>query len=254
MRHLFLVACCSFLAACGGASSTDGDPGGTGGIGGQGGIGGTGGSGAGSGDGGTTSLLVGVWKGYVTNFTLADGTDTVTLTIDDSGPVPGGHVVFGDAASLPAPTNPDIGYPPGVESVASNAVVTGFAYTVLQGSLVSDRLKFKLTPGEVWTQWCEMQAPIADETNPGSYSCVHNWGYGSDGTKCYQDNPNTGQKVFIDCGKLHLCQNVCQCSATKCSTNLTPSVAFDLQLQGSKATGGVLGLDDSEHKVDLTHL
>jgi hypothetical protein len=54
-------------------------------------------------------------------------------------------------------------------------------------------------------------------------------------------NPDTGEPVSIDCGKLELCTmaNVCECTATGCKSRQAPDIAFDLDHAGSELDGSV---------------
>ncbi|HEY4392953.1 MAG TPA: hypothetical protein VGP64_02775, partial [Polyangia bacterium] len=54
------------------------------------------------------------WDGFAETYTFSpDGSDRVRLTLDASGQ---GTLEIGDAALLPPPTDPNVGYPPSVSS------------------------------------------------------------------------------------------------------------------------------------------
>jgi len=268
--------------ACGGStdsgSSTGGGSGasgtganqGTGAISGTGGTiasGGGSGSGASGGTGGSGGSVVpepgpftGTWKGYVENYTFSDNTDVVTMTLDAVEAQVAGHVTFGDSPPLAPPTDPNVGYPPPGSSGNPGGIpyveikpTPGFAYAIGGGSFDGQRLKFTLALHELYKPWCEMQTPIADEVNAGNYSCVPNWAGGGIDGKCFFDNPETGEKVWVDCGKVALCQTVCQCTAQACSVTLSPGPAFDMQLNPPNADGSVAGFDGNVRNVHLKH-
>lgn len=264
-QRLFEVAVAVVAFACGGSTGKDAATGGAGGaaagnggiggggtgaIGGRGGgtNGGTGGAGGSVGGvggiSGASADLVGKWVGYVENHKFSDSTDTITLTI--ASPQIDGSVVFGQSPAPPPPTDPNVGYPPGVtfSSGPMQGPVVGFAYTILSPSFDGERLQFDASPNEVWKLWCEMQTPIADETNPGMYSCVPNWGFESGTGGCFQTNPKTQQKVQVDCGKLMLCSmgSPCKCTAQGCTTDVSGGIHFDMSVALPKADGSASGL------------
>jgi hypothetical protein len=203
--------------------------------------------------------LSGSWSGYVENFAFNDQSDAVTLTFRNAPP--GGQVVFGDSPPLAPPSDPNVGYPGGLQlepmHPSTSAPYPGFAFTLMKTSLDGQRLQFDIAPTELWTTWCQLQTPILDEVNADmSYGCVHNWATSFGGPQgCSQTDPATRQQVPIDCGKLALCQfgsGVCGCTAQGCAVTLVTSVHFDLVMAAAKADGSVKGLDGSLHNVHLT--
>jgi hypothetical protein len=246
-------------AAAGGASSAVGNGGG---------VSSTGSSpitggptpGACSGSGGTGGGVVepgpftGVWKGYVENYAFADGSDTVVMTLDAVTAQVAGHVTFANSSPPPPPTDPDVGYPPGTSDPNFPMIYGGFSYSLLAGTFDGQRLKFNVAPRELWKQWCELQTSYADEVNPGNYGCLPNWGGGSTGGQCYQQNPATHEVVYVDCEKLQLCaflgSMVCHCCAEGCTADMENAVSFDMVLAPPNADGSVdLG---GVHNVHLT--
>jgi len=201
------------------------------------------------------SELVGSWTGYVESFMFSDHSDAVALVLDESGSIKLGR------SPAPAPaTDPDSNYP--IESrgtgggqgyIPQAGPVPGFPFTIRTLSREGDRLQLDAELHEPWTQWCELQTPIADETNPGLYGCVHNWGF-MFGTDCALLDPVTMASIPIDCGKLDLChlRQMCACTAETCSVAVGPTIHFDLNLDGDKANGSIAGLDDAPHNVHLT--
>lgn len=230
-RRSLALAALFALAACGGNTGNDSAGGGAGGVGATGGSGGS----------GAAAELVGKWTGYVESYTFADSTDTVTVTIANSQLE--GSVAFGEAPAPPPPTDPNVGYPPGSDAGVGpqQGPFVGFAYTIFTPSFDGERLQFDVSPNELWRLWCEMQTPIADEANPGAYGCLPNWGFESGPGGCFQTNPQTQQKVQVDCGKLVLCSmgSPCKCTAEGCSAALAGAIHFDLSVAVPKADGSV---------------
>jgi hypothetical protein len=194
------------------------------------------------------------WDGYVEAATFQpDGSDRVRLTIDASGQ---GTLRVGDAALFPAPSDPNVGYPPGVAYNGPSSVNTGlaggFLYPIYATQVQADRIQLGANPADLFGAWCALQTPIpfyettivgvvedggvVVPTNDGGtpisvsgivdggvvstfYSCVPNEPgmFGSSG--CALQNPD-GSSTPVDCGKLSLCELslACQCSATGCTS------------------------------------
>jgi hypothetical protein len=207
-----------------------------------------------------TSGPSGTYKGYIESYKFADGSDTVVmnLTFAGDGSVTG-TLMFGDAAPLAPPTDPDATYPPGFGesgSVAST-IVEGFAFTVTNGTLGGSRVTLQVQPNEAWHAWCALQTKIYPQYNGESDgSCGPLLGYGCLPNIATMDGPGgcewTSCEVktptFVDCGKRELCGGglgVCHCTATACMAALGlggPTIAFDLQLSGAALNGSSTGI------------
>jgi len=201
------------------------------------------------------SELVGSWTGYVENYMFSDHSDAISLVLEESG-----SIKFGRSPAPAPATDPDRNYP--IELQVTGGVqgdihqagpVPGFPFTIRTLSREGARLQLDAELNEPWTQWCELQTPIADETNPGNYLCIHNWGFTFD-TDCALTDPATMASIPIDCGKFNLCRfgRMCACTAQTCSVIVGPKIHFDLNRDGDKANGSVAGLDGVAHNVHLT--
>ncbi|HEX2671388.1 MAG TPA: hypothetical protein VHM25_10980 [Polyangiaceae bacterium] len=210
--------------------------------------------------------LSGTWTGYVENYKFPDGSDTIVLVLSSDGSSTS-QIKFGNSPLIAPATDPDLGYPteyeyspqggyPNSQSITTRGPVTGFEFTARAGSVEAARLRFDVALSEVWTHWCELQTPI--EVQNGSYNCVPNWGTGLMlGSSCAQTNPQTQQLVPINCAKLDLCAtaNICNCTAQGCSVAPFGPVGvghFDLNVEGNKANGSVLGFTQTPYNVHLT--
>lgn len=204
----------------------------------------------GGGPTGGPSGIEGTWVGYVESFAFEDGSDVVTVSIDSAGPGGvTGKVVFGSRPLYDPPSDPDVAFPPGYQS---GYPLTGFVFTIDDGSFDGQRLQLAVTSIELWSEWCALQTPIADDENEGLYWCVPNWGYTSDpASGCTQPNPDTGEDVPVDCGKLELCQGnqICRCEASGCAifAAVSGDIAFDLKIVGDEADGSATGLKQNVH-------
>ena len=117
-------------------------------------------------DNGLAALdYVGKWDGYTEAYTFQpDGSNRVRLTIDAQGQ---GTLEVGNAALLPPPTDPNVGYPPSADGGApseqipqSNSGLTeGFLYPIYGTQVVANRIQLGTVPGDLYSAWCALQTP-----------------------------------------------------------------------------------------------
>ena len=187
------------------------------------------------------------WTGYVENYQFSSGSDVIRFTFaaDSAGQIIG-TVLLGNAVPPPAATDPNIGYPSDFAATqvdVSSYWVEGFSYSMANGKLTPDRVRFTARGNELWSGWCMLQTSV-----DSSGMCLPSWGplpsWANHG-QCAQVNPANGQTIDVDCGKLALCieSPVCICSATTCSVDLSTggTVSFDLALSGTAANGSIVG-------------
>jgi hypothetical protein len=196
------------------------------------------------------------WTGYVENFKFGSGSDRIKLSfaIDGAGEVLG-TVTFGNGMAPPPATDPNVGYPPGMETTQTMPAeyLEGPAYGIKTGSLAANRLRFTIDMVDLWSDWCKLQTPPVD----GSDLCVPNWGGESlpGHTVCYLYSPS-GDKVPIDCVKWDLCfmSRICKCSPAGCAVNYEESgykLSFDVFLANGTGSGSMTGTF-GEHNVHFT--
>lgn len=217
---------------------------GTGGLGGgpdagfgETGPGGGGADGGGAADSGIVNYsLVGTWKGYVESYQFASGSDAILLVITDEAPH--GYIVFGQGTAPPVATDPEVGYPPLVET--SMLPYEGFEYTLRAGDVTGDRVRFEVSSTELWKDWCALQSPIQSSSG---YNCIPSgiFDVSQKPSSCAWHDPESGQWVAIDCAKLHLCMfGVCQCTANACQAKPENDISFDLDHEGNALDGSVV--------------
>jgi hypothetical protein len=202
-------------------------------------------------DGGQPATVA--WTGYIENFHFDSGSDAIAIQITSMSPPLTGTVLLGAGPELPPPSDPDVGYPPGfgqTEQSSANLPYEGFHFTITQGEVSADRIRFHIGQGEIWKDWCALQPPVLiDGSDPPRYDCLQNTSASMTGNTCM-----AGEEP-IDCGKLVICRinHACVCTADSCTARKGRDVSFDLALVTGGAHGSVEGLPSGDlHNVWLT--
>ena len=140
--------------------------------------------------------ISGTWKGYVENYSFRDTSDAITLRIVSGPNGITGHATFG-MSPYPrrSPTRPSAILRASIRT--PRPAYPGFPLYDRPPSLEGSRLRFGISPAEMWKRWCEAQIPIADEANVGSYGCARNWAT-KYGVPCSQFDPATMHWVQAD--------------------------------------------------------
>jgi hypothetical protein len=207
---------------------------------------------------GTTSASQS-WTGYVENYKFGSGSDGIKLvfTTKPAGQL-AGTVTFGNGIAPAPATDPDVGYPPGMNTTTTmpNEYLEGPAYTIKSGTLESDRLRFTIDPIELWTGWCALQPAPTD----GSDTCVpkvwdHFESKDATHTICVL-YPTAEESVPFNCVKWDLClmSMVCKCSPAGCVVNYEDSgykVSFDMFLANGTGSGSMTGVF-GDHNLHFT--
>jgi hypothetical protein len=218
------------------------------------------------------------WDGYAEAYTFQpDGSDRVRLTIDASG---NGTLQVGSAALLAPPTDPNVGFPPGVNyngpSSVNLGLNEGFLYPIYAAQVQANRIQLGVNGADLYAAWCALQTPIAYYQTtitgtigdggviPGKdgqpisvpgivdggvvstfYACAPNEPSMFGPSGCALQNPD-GSYTPIDCGKLALCQGslACQCSASGCTSYQvapgTPVANYPVELDGALDATGTM--------------
>lgn len=219
------------------------------------------------------SDYVAKWDGYAQAYTFnPDGSDRVRLTVAADGT---GTLQVGNSALLSAPTDPNVGYPPGVSSLneATEPLYEGFLYPIHAPDVQQSRIQIGINPADLWADWCALQTSVpyyettivndagvsnvvSGQSDAGTvtvlYGCAPNlpamgqFSPTGGETNCALDEPDGGS-VPIDCGKLFLCNMVgtCICNATSCAIPPLPAgttaAKYPIELDGAlDSTGATL--------------
>ncbi len=197
--------------------------------------------------------VVGTWTGESESF------GTVTVVIDGASELGGvcGTVALGTDVAPPAPTDPEVGWPPSYREVADTGLggipsryhAPGYPYAIISGGVASTRALFTIDQNAAWTDWCELQTPVEDAD--GSFACLPNTGYRYQAGNCATLDP----LVPTDCAKVLLCIDdpVCSCEASGCSVMPGRIMSFDLTMGDTTAVGTV-GYSSDTKPVTLTRV
>ncbi len=194
------------------------------------------------------------WTGWVENYAFESGSDAITFSFasDPDGRI-AGQVVLGSGTPPPPATDPNSGYPD--DQAKGPTTIEGFPYTMFEGSITSNRIRFTFRPWEPWAGWCALQTPPSD-VNSGNTRCLREGNGLLDPTNdlclLYPSDQKFDAPVKVDCGVFFLCQSaVCFCSPAGCrlrvpedvaipsSRDYVPMVSFDMAYSGNLATGSM---------------
>jgi hypothetical protein len=158
---------------------------------------------------------------------------TLVLGLDARGAPVGGRITFGAASPPPPPTEADADgwYPPGF--TAWNLVPRiwpGFEYPLRSLLASGRRLTFALAPGDVFTPWCALQDPHPVE----------------EGFACFEGPPPSPEELELPSAnpRAVLCRGpepACLCDQGGCRENAAFRIPFELEMDGDRALGRVLG-------------
>ena len=179
--------------------------------------------------GATLSDYVDEWDGYTEAQQFIPGSDRIRVRISGDGQ---GTLTLGESQTYPAPTDPNVGYPPNEDAMSAlikdSMFRPGAEYPLHGVRVESKRIRFTVSTNDFYKAWCELQTPVA--TNDATvYSCGHNGYSGNGAGMCFVSD--TGAP--IDCRKASLCtgSRVCVCTASSCTSNPDYFVQFDAALR-----------------------
>lgn len=183
--------------------------------------------------------VVGNWRGYVQACTFEDGSDTVWLTVDQTGQ---GSIRFGDAAPLPPATDPAAFYPPPKEGETIDGdsdLTVGFEFPLYDLVLDPERLRGGFLANDVLADWCALQTPQPTSWPGTGYSCTGDPGVGItlnvSEDECYlgDESQPEGDRIYIPCVQAVMCQG-CTCFAESCQ--VTRNCGFGESCEGGLPT------------------
>jgi hypothetical protein len=212
------------------------------------------------------------WDGYAEAASFPkSGSDRVRLILHPNGE---GTLELGDAAPVPPPTRAEGGYllsgVGGSEGSVDDAFRDGFKYPVHEARVEVGRIRFGISPLDLYGAWCALVPPVPNEQAASGYACgSSSGGKSSMPEDCFFSYPGADPMVFdqvpVDCGIFDLCVGgiggrTCTCTASACGARVTPtdgvsldgySVVVDAALDpGGTTLVGTLVIKDGPSKVD----
>jgi hypothetical protein len=193
------------------------------------------------------------WEGYIEAYEMPSGSDQIRIVLDAEGQ---GTVQFGTGEVLPPPTDPDTGYPPAGLKPSNDGLYEQFAYPVYEPQLDATRLRLKIDVLYPYKDWCALQTPIHDEVED-VYRCVPRAPLTNTNSPegCYYSpggDPESGERVPIDCAKIDLCIGMCMCTQNSCAITEPNPVKIDGALSDDgKTFEGTIALMDN-YTIRLT--
>jgi hypothetical protein len=216
------------------------------------------------------------WDGYAEAYTFSpDGSDHVRLTITADGQ---GTLLVGDLPAYAPPTDPNVGYPPGIDYSKNGyfqapPLWEGFVYPVYGARVETDRIQVGVKTNDIFTTWCGLQtsydiitgymstpdgggSTATPPPGPGwvpiyGYSCLPGPGGASSSNggpwECDAQITSTdGGTSYqaVDCNKYWLCtEQMCTCSAGGCVSSpvIDPGAApsaYPVELDGALDNNG----------------
>lgn len=187
----------------------------------------------------------GRWVGDLQSGFLPSGSSLVVLELERAvtGEPIVARVVFGEGEPPPPPTDPDVGWPEGIDplTAATVPVADGFEYEAIGGSRSEDRVLIDLGVTELWAPWCSLQTPIAITAGTDDALCLPNRPWTATPFECHFDEDGANPEEPVDCLKLTLCRRaqVCDCTTTDgCAPSATGVTLYlDVLITGDTAVG-----------------
>lgn len=191
-------------------------------------------------------MLEGRWSGDLVSGHLPSGSTALVLELDRAiaGEEAAGTIVFGEGDAPAAPTDPDIGWPAGIDPLMGGVpVADGFVYRVIDGSRVEDRVRLEIAITELWEPWCALQTPFALAEGTTEAMCLPNREWTTSPFECRLEAGAMSPAERVDCFKLTLCRRVRVCACTDpggcvpSDRNLT--MRIELSFDGDAASGTI---------------
>jgi hypothetical protein len=203
-------------------------------------------------DASLSSDPVGTWRGYVEHADFDDGTGTIALVVQRSGPELTATITFGVAMPEPELPITDGGRRDRI------GIDPGFAYTAYRVRVEGERLRLLVELGDRVADWCATQRPRARLDGTNEWGCpAHGFSRGRNacsiiaGDVSAEPMPDAGKRVMrirnrrevpVDCELLRWCEELrhrCFCDGTTCRAMPAERVPLDLVVRGDTAEGSI---------------
>lgn len=182
--------------------------------------------------GDSLTVHAGTWIGSVQAYPFPE--DDILLELEEDGT---GMLRFGEAISVPEPTDPDRGYlcsaeDPEFAEIAghcSSTLRVGLDYPIYRSEVEENHLVFSVGRRQPWDAWCQLQTPVQTDVECEFRFYRITEGMSREGLhECYARYD--GELVPADCGWMILVEDdPCRCTSSACRAS-TDVLEFDLVL------------------------
>jgi hypothetical protein len=192
----------------------------------------------------TESTFEGRWVGVLQTGSLPSGSSQVVLEImaANIGEPVVATLVFGEGPPPGEPTDPELGWPAGVDpQLEAVPVADGYFYRSLDGTRTGDTLRIDIAITELWESWCALQTPHPVGGGSPEAQCLPNRPWDATPFMCSVEGDAENPELSVDCLKLSLCRRTRVCSCTNMGgcvpspTGLTLEV--EVTIEGEEAFG-----------------
>jgi hypothetical protein len=193
--------------------------------------------------------VVGVWQGFLqdTQFRNLFPIQVEILGASEVGGVCG-TLKWGEGELPPPPTDPERGWPEGVEITYSATGLDfqqGAAYTILDGGARGNQVRFRVAATEFWKPWCAIVTSYPHQQSLW-WGCLpeHLGATLPEGEPFLVLDMPSGPDIRVEIGKFNLCTGgVCECNQSGCTVSprgVSTAAGFDLVFEADRATGEVI--------------
>lgn len=194
-----------------------------------------------------TVEIEGRWTGALQTGYLPSGSSRIVVDVEHAmiGEPVVASVTFGEGGPPAPPTDPEVGWPAGIDPQLDAApVADGFVYSSLDGTRTGSRISVELAVTDLWAPWCALQTPHRVAESSDEAQCLPNHPWNASPFECYLEGEGDDPDTPVDCLKLTLCRRtrVCSCTASAgCSPSRTGlTMRLDLTIDGDTAEGAII--------------
>jgi hypothetical protein len=159
------------------------------------------------------------------------------------------RAVFGEGAAPAPPTDPEVGWPMGVDPLLRGIVpvADGFGYEAIGGRRDGVQVRIDFAVTELWRPWCAIQTPYPIVAGDDEHQCLPNRAWTATPLGCRLDADEMAPETPVDCLKLTLCRRtrVCRCTAAGCVPSPTGLTMYvELTFADDTASGALVWLGE----------
>lgn len=190
------------------------------------------------------SAFEGRWVGVLETGSLPSGSTQVALEIESAniGEPVVATLVFGEGAPPSQPTDPELGWPAGVDpQLSAVPVADGYLYRSLDGTRTGDTLRIDIAITELWENWCALQTAHPIGGGSPEAQCLPNRPWDATPFMCTVEGDAENPELSVDCLKLALCRRTRVCACTNTGGCMPSPTGLTLQVEVTIEDGEAFG-------------